>query len=115
MSTPWATAVHDAACADVDPVLFYGSDEYDEPVDQRQWRQRRAIQVCDDCPVRTQCLVNELTRPVNKQYGVRGGMSAGARRRLLSRWRKAGLIPAQAPGSHDVVENLLDVRGRSAS
>lgn len=115
MSTPWVAAVKDAACVDME-ALFYGPDDYDEPVDQRQWRERRAIQICDDCPVRTPCLVNELTRSVNKQYGVRGGMTARARRRLLTRWRTQGLLPQARPaGDPELVTRLLAGEGRTAS
>lgn len=122
MSQPWSAAVGDAACAEVGLGLFYGPDDpdepdgYREPVDQRQWRERRAIQICEDCPIRADCLVDELTYPARDQHGVRGGMTARARQRLLARWRKNGLIPEhRATGDHALVANLLAAEGRSAS
>lgn len=107
MSTPWIVAVKDAACVGMES-LFHGPDDYDEPVDQRQWRQRHAIQICDDCPVRTPCLINELTYSVNAQHGVRGGMTAPARRRLLTQWRKQGHLSQTIPaGDPELVAALL--------
>lgn len=90
MTIPWAVAVQGAACVGVDPILFYGPDDadepggYEEPGDQRRWRERRAIEICEGCPVRRDCLVDELTRPATDQHGVRGGMTAPARKRLLN-------------------------------
>ncbi|HWL44129.1 MAG TPA: WhiB family transcriptional regulator [Ilumatobacter sp.] len=47
-----------------------------------------ALQLCGRCPVRTQCLNEALAEP-GLDYGVRGGMSARARkaRRRLERTR----------------------------
>lgn len=86
-----------AACAEMDQVLFFGpdEDEYVEPVDQRQWRERRAKEVCAQCPIRTQCLAEELALPAIDQHGLRGGKTAGQRRRLLRKWRKEGRIAAR--------------------
>lgn len=114
MRAPWMTYSENpaaAACAGTDLVLWFGpnEDEYAEPVDQRQWRERRAKQVCAECPVRTECLTDELTRPVADQYGVRGGMTAPDRRRLLLKWRKDGRIPAHRPiAERFVVVDLLN-------
>lgn len=82
----WVTR---AACADTDLVLWYGPPEpdepggYPEPRDQRDWRERRALQICDSCPVRKQCLAEELRLPMTHQWGVRGGMTDRDRRALL--------------------------------
>lgn len=82
------------ACAGSDLTLFYGPPEdgpgaYDEPVEQRRWRERRAVQVCADCPVLARCLADELALPVQHQHGVRGGMTALERRALLRRQHSA--------------------------
>ena len=45
--------------------------------------QKRARQVCADCPVRLQCLAEALDDRI--QYGVWGGMTERERRVLLSR------------------------------
>lgn len=79
----------DAACANTDLVLWYGPPEpdepggYPEPRDQREWRERRAVQICDSCPVRRPCLAEELRLPAMAQWGVRGGMTDRDRRSLL--------------------------------
>lgn len=87
-----------AACADTDLVLWYGPPEPDEPGgyresrDQREWRERRAARICDSCPVRRECLTEELRRPASEQWGVRGGMTERDRRALLR-------LPAKADGT----------------
>ncbi len=73
-------------------VLWYGPAEdgpgsYEEPNDQRLRRERRAAQVCTTCPVIEECLAAELTLPPADQHGVRGGMTAGQRRELLTSQR----------------------------
>ncbi len=113
MRAPWMTySEHTTAaeCSGTDLVLWFGpnEDEYTEPVDQRKWRERRAKQVCAGCPVRTECLTEELTQPVADQHGVRGGMTAPDRRRLLLKWRKDGRIAAHRPiAERSLVTELL--------
>jgi hypothetical protein len=68
--------------------LWYGPPEpddggYVEPPDQRRWRERRALQYCQACPVRVACLEAELGRPAQHQWGVRGGMTERERRALI--------------------------------
>ena len=82
-------------CRGVSLELFYGPPEagdgpngYDEPGDQKAWRERRAKQVCEGCPVRGWCLEQELTLPAYDQWGVRGGMTARERRGLLRARRR---------------------------
>lgn len=52
--------------------LWFGPESYAEPKDQARWRQRRATEVCATCPVRTDCLAEELIRPISEQHGIRG-------------------------------------------
>lgn len=77
-------------CRGTSPELWYGPPEagdgpngYDEPGDQKAWRERRAKQICVPCPVRGWCLSQELALPAYHQWGVRGGLTATERRRLL--------------------------------
>jgi hypothetical protein len=84
-------------CRGMSLELFYGPPEagdgpggYDEPPDQRRWRERRAKQVCQACPFRPLCLASELKLPAHQQWGVRGGLTARERRALLwARIRRA--------------------------
>lgn len=68
--------------------LWYGPDDdgpaaYEEPADQKAWREQRAKQVCAMCPFVDYCLAAELELPACHQWGVRGGMTAAERRRVL--------------------------------
>ena len=45
--------------------------------------QRRAAQVCNDCPVRTDCLAEALDHRI--EYGIWGGTTERERRALLRR------------------------------
>lgn len=62
--------------------LFFSQDRFD---------QHLALRVCQQCPVQPQCLADELTYPVSEQHGVRGGLTAVARRDLLGHWRHLGV------------------------
>ena len=73
-----------AACRDADPELFF-------PVSRAEQQSSAALAVCAGCPVRQQCLLDELRFPSPQQHGVRGGMTAAARRSVMrSRTRRAG-------------------------
>lgn len=100
---------HDhAACAGSMIELWFGPDDYDEPRDQARWRQRRATEICAACPVRTECLTDELVRPLAEQHGIRGGLTPRARERLLSHWRDAGLVPEHGPAEDtEAIRRLL--------
>ena len=62
--------------------------------------QRRVRVLCDDCPVRLECLAEALDN--NMEWGVWGGMTERERRALLRRrpevtsWRNA-LLQESAP------------------
>lgn len=94
MSTHWED---EAACAGSIPELWFGPEDYEEPRDQARWRQRRATEICATCPVRTECLADELARPLSEQHGIRGGLTPRARERLLAQWREAGLVHEHRP------------------
>lgn len=83
----------DAACQGMNPAVFFATD----PAGRRA-----ALNVCADCPVRTECLEDALSGPRNDDYGIRGGTTSEQRRRIhtqrnprpaaecgtLSGWRK---------------------------
>ena len=62
--------------------LFFSDHRFD---------QRAALRICQSCPVRQQCLKDELTYPASEQHGVRGGLTALARRSVLAHWRQLGV------------------------
>jgi WhiB family redox-sensing transcriptional regulator len=67
---PW---VEEAACAGMeDPSIFFP---------RKGGSSAPAKRICDQCPVRIQCLNEALHRP--ERHGVWGGMSERERRRLL--------------------------------
>lgn len=62
-----------ALCAQTDPELFFP-----EPGQSP----RAALRVCADCPVRTHCLTDALTRR-DIAFGVRGGLTPQQRQAVL--------------------------------
>ncbi len=66
-----------AAClaAGVDPEWFF-------PERGERARGVRAKTVCAGCAVRPACLADALATPSSRDFGVRGGLTAGERRRL---------------------------------
>lgn len=78
-----------AACVDLPPELFTGpAEDVVEPFQERIARSREAMQVCGGCAVRAACLEEALTWPLSAQIGVRGGLSASARREEIRRRRR---------------------------
>ncbi|MFE7461778.1 WhiB family transcriptional regulator [Nocardiopsis terrae] len=79
MSWAWADA---AECKGEDLELFYGPGESEAPeqTEERQARERVALEVCQECEVRPQCLEEALEHTV--QYGVWGGMTEEERTEL---------------------------------
>lgn len=47
-----------------------------------------AIAICNECPVRAECLDEALLKAYGDDHGVRGGMSRNARRDLHKARRK---------------------------
>lgn len=68
---PWAAY---AACRDSDPDLFFPGPDSDSDA---------AVRICRGCPVLAECRDWALSTRV--RYGVWGGMTERARRRLLRR------------------------------
>jgi len=71
----------EAACADVDPDLFFPVGVTGPAVHQIA----AAKAVCEGCACRTQCLEFAIT--TNQEYGVWGGTSEEERRALRRAWR----------------------------
>ena len=75
-----------AACRDTDPELFFPEGTSGPALRQTS----AAIQVCEPCPVRAQCLSWALDRGYD--YGIWGGASEQGRRtirRMIQRPRSA--------------------------
>ena len=66
-----------AACRGLDVEPFYSDDELDI---------RRAIATCARCPVRETCLQAAMAQ--REQFGVWGGTTGAARRRIFRRERR---------------------------
>jgi hypothetical protein len=75
-----------AACTQSDPELWY-------PTRGRSTAPGRlALKICnEECPVRVECLADELTHDAVHQHGIRGGKTAPQRKRML---RAAEVVPA---------------------
>lgn len=73
----------DAACIGMDLAMFFpGPGRQSGPVNPA----RKAKQVCADCPVRSDCLAEAVEiESANDaaRIGIRGGLSADERRRLV--------------------------------
>lgn len=69
----------DAACNGLDPDLFFVADYYG--------MYPEAMETCARCPVRDECLEDELTTALspNHIWGVRAGLPEHERRKL---WRR---------------------------
>jgi WhiB family redox-sensing transcriptional regulator len=63
----------DPACM-VDPVLFTGPNEDEEPADDRAVREMVARQMCGECPVRKPCLAYALV--IRPEAGIWAGLTA---------------------------------------
>ena len=66
-----------AACRDLGPDMFYTTRG-------GNIAQREAVEKCEQCPVRINCLVSALHNA--DRHGVWGGLSERARRPLRHRW-----------------------------
>ncbi len=76
----------DVACRVADSALFFGPDG--EGLAEREAREALARAVCEECPVRTQCL--DLALSTFVKHGIWGGMNLHERRleRRRRAWRK---------------------------
>jgi WhiB family redox-sensing transcriptional regulator len=70
-----------AACATVDPELWFEPD-HEHPA-ARQARETAAKAICAGCPVRAACL-HDAVRTGEMIWAIRGGLTAGERRAWLA-------------------------------
>ena len=82
MSRP-PTGWESRPCQGTPTALWYGPErEFGgvpvETAEEREWRERRALDICRTCPFIKRCLDEELSFPLTHQWGVRGGMTAEA-------------------------------------
>ncbi|EID81762.1 MULTISPECIES: WhiB family transcriptional regulator [Rhodococcus] len=81
---------HRASCRGTDTNMFFSLDG--ERRSGRARRERAAKQICQDCPVLTDCRAHALT--TTEPYGIWGGMSEAERARTR-RTRHATARPAR--------------------
>jgi WhiB family transcriptional regulator, redox-sensing transcriptional regulator len=82
MTTNWRDR---AACHDADPVIFF-------PVSRGGTA--AVATMCGDCPVRGDCLEEELAKGLSEQHGWFGGLPPAARKQIIrSRRRRAADNP----------------------
>jgi WhiB family redox-sensing transcriptional regulator len=86
---PW---IDRAACAGLDPTLFFGFEN--ETEEESQAREAKAKGICVGCPVADDCL--EFALATNQRFGIWGGLDAGERaselRRRAARSRTSGRL-----------------------
>ena len=63
-----------AACKDMDPNIFFR-----DPYTEGEWTANEAIEICQGCPVRQDCLDYAVKYRI--QYGIWGGLRLADRRR----------------------------------
>jgi hypothetical protein len=87
-----------AACAGIPTEVFYERKHL-----------AHALKVCGTCPLaeRMACLQEEMARPAIEQYGVRGGLIASHRKKILKAWRQAGYVPTRKSFEHQVMVAAL--------
>lgn len=76
------SAWHKPACWGVEPEVFFGPADSPPGKPLYTW-ERRALAVCESCPVAAACLAKALVYPAAEQYGVVGGMTAGQRQEAV--------------------------------
>ncbi|QHE68369.1 WhiB family transcriptional regulator [Rhodococcus sp. WAY2] len=70
---------HEGSCRGTDTDMFFSPDDREQRT-IRARRERRAKQICGDCPVLSECRTHALTAA--ERYGIWGGMSETERARL---------------------------------
>lgn len=83
METPW---MENGSCSNHAPEVFFPSDGVGVI---------RAQRICNDCPVKVECLDYALTERID--HGVWGGASERQRRRLLKQRRTSTAPVAATP------------------
>ncbi|MBW4717413.1 WhiB family transcriptional regulator [Saccharothrix obliqua] len=84
----------DRPCRNTKAELWFGrssnvADHLRESPNEIVLRLRTAKAICAGCPIRVECLEEELAFGTDNQYGVRGGLTAKERVALLRGRRKA--------------------------
>lgn len=69
----------DGLCRTMNPEVFFHPDGERGP--SRRWRDRRAVAVCQECPVLAACREHALR--VREPYGVWGGLTEEEREAIL--------------------------------
>ncbi|QYB01910.1 WhiB family transcriptional regulator [Rhodococcus sp. USK10] len=70
---------NEGSCRGTDTDMFFSPDDREQRT-ARARRERRAKQICADCPVLSECRTHALTAA--EHYGIWGGMSETERARL---------------------------------
>ncbi|MFC9362258.1 WhiB family transcriptional regulator [Rhodococcus sp. NPDC057014] len=78
-----------ASCRGTDPDVFFSSDGERRRV--RAQREHTAKQICQECPVLTDCRTHALTAA--ETHGIWGGLSENERARHTRRTRLAARTP----------------------
>lgn len=65
----------EAACRGIDRELFYPSSPMQHP-------HPKVVAACNECPVRADCLADDLAYPEAERHGIRAGMHESTRRAL---------------------------------
>lgn len=76
-----------AACRGQTAVFFPAKES--QPHEDPNTDERKALAICERCPVQAQCRRSALANPKLHEDGVIGGMTAGQRRALLRKARAA--------------------------
>ena len=95
------------ACWGVEPEVFFGAADSPAGGPLHVW-ERRALAVCEGCPVVTACLAEALEYPVAEQYGVVGGMTAGQRQKIMEGQRHGRGRAHQSEHTQDALVHLGD-------
>jgi hypothetical protein len=92
----WATDVDswmdDGACLGWHPKAYHRgvSEEFRRSLEWVDLSENRAKEVCNECPIRTQCLERAMVlEESNALWGVWGATTPRERRQLLAQRRKA--------------------------
>ena len=76
----WTCGAHARACRGPETALFFPPSST-ERKDERLARERRAKQICHDCPVRRECL--DYALGIGEAHGIWGGLNEAERRGLV--------------------------------
>ena len=95
-----------ALCADVDPEIFFPAGD---PASRYDARNIRALDICADCPVLTECRTWALDSGL--EHGIAGGLTAPERAAIL---RRRGDVRAALEAQADELADAAGEGGDSA-